>query len=93
MLPFSASLAPRPSPRSAHFSLAAAAALLLLGAGAVRAAGWPVDGATVRCDVQVIASPNEPEAGIIAIVPDGGLLPRSAPDPVVLDSKGKMLKS
>lgn len=75
------------------FSVAAVAAALLLGAGAVRAAAWPVENATVRCELQVIGSPNEPEAGIIAIVPDGGLLPRSAPDPVVIDSKGKVLKS
>ena len=76
------------------YSLAAAAAAVVLRAGAAQAPGaWPVENATVRCEVQMIASPNEPEAGVIAIVPDGGLLPRSAPDPVVIDSKGKTLKS
>ena len=66
---------------------------LLGGALKAAAAAWPVENATVRCEVQMVGSPNEPEAGVVAIVPDGGLLPRSAPDPVVVDSKGKTLKS
>ncbi len=81
-------------PSAIFFPAAVAAALLLLGANAAPvAAPWPVENATVRCEVQMIASPSEPEAGVIAIVPDGGLLPRTAPDPVVIDSKGKTLKS
>jgi TolA-binding protein len=72
----------------------AALAAGLVGTGAAAAAtNWPVENATVRFEVQLVASPNEPEAGVIAVIPDGGLLPRSAPDPVVIDTQGKTLKS
>ena len=83
----------KPAPRPSSL-LPLAAAALLLGLLSAQAAGdWAVEGATIRFQVQMVGSPNEPEAGVIAVIPDGGLLPRSAPDPTVVDSKGKTLKS
>jgi len=53
---------------------------------------WPVDKAVLRWDLQVTQAPSEPGAGVVAILPDGGILPRPAPDPVVM-SGGRELKS
>lgn len=72
---------------------AALSLALLMTATRSHAAPWQVEGASICFEVQVMASPSVPEAGIIAIIPDGGLLPRPAPDPVVVDAKGKILKS
>ena len=71
-------------------------AFLLIGTLAARAANksdWPIADAPIRFAVRVTAGPSIAEAGIVAIIPDGGLLPRPAPDPVVLDANGATLKS
>lgn len=70
---------------------------MLLGALAVSAgeakSGWPVADAPIRFEVHMTAAPSIPEAGVVAIIPDGGLLPHPTPDPVVLDANGATLKS
>jgi tetratricopeptide (TPR) repeat protein len=53
--------------------------------------GWPVEKALLRFEAQIAAHPSEPRAGILAILPDGGLLP-SSPEPAVTDAHGKPLK-
>ena len=67
--------------------------LILVTTIGARAADWRMEGAPIRFEVQLTSSPSTPEAGVIAIIPDGGLLPHPAPDPVVLDAGGKTLKS
>jgi hypothetical protein len=54
---------------------------------------WPVAGATVRFDLEITAQPTEPCAGIIALLPDGGILPRPLPEAVVRDAAGRELRS
>ncbi|MEI8233266.1 MAG: hypothetical protein WCH57_01120 [Verrucomicrobiota bacterium] len=72
--------------------LAAALPLLILPARAADEK-WAVPSAEVRFKVEIAEKPSDPEAGIVAIFQNGGLLPQSAPDSVVLDSTGKELKS
>jgi TolA-binding protein len=62
---------------------------VLLSAAALSLAdSWAVREASLRFDFTVQAQPSAPSAGILAFVPDGGLLP-TAPRPVVLDGAGK----
>ncbi len=64
----------------------------LMTGAAVWAADWAVDKATLCWEVEVTQSPSEPGAGVVLILPDGGILPRPAPDPVVM-AGGRELKS
>ena len=73
--------------------LAAGVLAASLAAGPVRAADWAVPEATVRAEAQMSEAPSDPSAGVLAIVPDGGILPRPGPAPVVFDSQGRELKS
>ena len=56
-------------------------------------AAWPVDEAAIRFDVEVVEPPSDPAAGVLAILPDGGLLPGRVPVPVVLSDSGRTLPS
>jgi tetratricopeptide (TPR) repeat protein len=67
-------------------------AAMLTTFSASAADDWAVDKAVLRWDVQVTQAPSEPGAGVVVILPDGGILPRPAPDPVVM-SGGRELKS
>lgn len=70
--------------------------LLLMAAGLVMNArsadDWADSKAVMRWDVRVSQAPSEPGAGVVVLIPDGGILPRPVPDPVVL-SGGRELKS
>ncbi|MCL1921481.1 MAG: hypothetical protein FWG50_10490 [Kiritimatiellaeota bacterium] len=56
-------------------------------------AQWPdwsvVPDATMRVDLRVNSEPPHPDLGVIAMIPDGGLLPAKNPTPDVRDSEGK----
>ena len=56
-------------------------------------AQWPdwsaVPDATMRVDLKVTSEPPHPDLGVIAMIPDGGLLPTRNPTPDVRDSEGK----
>ncbi len=66
--------------------------VLLVVISASAADDWAVDSAVLRWNLRVSQEPSEPGAGVVAILPDGGILPRPFPDPVVL-SGGRELKS
>lgn len=69
-------------------------ALILLGGTLVRAqAPWPIPGAAVRFEVQISSRPTMPVAGIVAILPDGGILPKGKLRADVVDEAGKPLKA
>lgn len=70
-----------------------AVGLLLPGARVSAAVPWAVEGATLRVQVEVSDPPSDPAAGVLAILPDGGLLPRPVPDATVLSSEGETLVS
>lgn len=73
----------------------ATAAMLLAAAGAARAEAppWTVGAATHRFEVGITTPASQPEAGNVALLPDGGLLPKPACDAVVTDAGGRELKS
>lgn len=55
---------------------------------------WRVQDASLRFKASVSGKPSPKEAGCVAIIPDGGLLPRPSADAVVIDDKtGKELLS
>jgi hypothetical protein len=54
---------------------------------------WAVPDAGVRFRVEVASQPDSPEAGMIALLPNGGALPGPFPNAVVLDSEGRQLHS
>ena len=54
---------------------------------------WHLATADLRFEMSISNRPREAVAGIIAVVPDGGILPRSKFKPTVVDSTGKPLKS
>lgn len=69
---------------------------LLLTAGALlladrAAAQWAVSDASLRFDYTVDSPPSAASAGVLVLVPDGGLLPTPAPRPAVFDENGKPL--
>jgi len=53
---------------------------------------WQVEQAPLRFDVIVYSDPSEPSAGVIATLPDGGLLPRPVPVPSVYTPDGQSLE-
>jgi TolA-binding protein len=67
------------------------AATAILAASSAGAAPWAVSDAPLRFDYAVESQPSTPAAGIVVLIPDGGLLPVPAPRPVVLDGAGKPL--
>ena len=69
-------------------------ALLLLPLFARASADhWAIEGAPLRFEVEVTQPPSEPSAGILAIIPDGGLLPRPIADATVVTPAGEALPS
>ena len=54
---------------------------------------WAVPGAQMRFPGEIESQPSSPDAGIIAILPNGGALPGPYPSAVVLDSAGHELAS
>jgi len=68
--------------------------LIFLGGTTVWAQGtWHILGAGIRFDVQITSRPKTPAAGIIAILPDAGILPKGKLKADVVDNAGKPLKS
>lgn len=55
-------------------------------------AQWRVNEATVKFSATVNGTPSPVEAGVVAIIPDGGVLPQPA-EAVVFDSAGQQLVS
>ncbi len=68
-------------------------AWLATGGAALAENVWLDNKASLRVDVEVTEAPTSPEAGIIAMIPDGGLLPKPVPEPVVYGADGKLLPS
>jgi hypothetical protein len=54
---------------------------------------WTVAAATHRFEVEIATPASQPEAGNVALLPDGGLLPKPACDVVVTDAGGRELRS
>jgi hypothetical protein len=52
---------------------------------------WPVAPAELRFELEITSQPSEPCAGVVVLLPDGGLLPRAAPGATVLDAAGNEL--
>jgi len=68
--------------------------LIFLGGTTVWAqAPWHMPGAAVRFEVQIASRPTMPEAGIVAILPDAGILPKGKLKADVVDNAGKPLKA
>ncbi len=53
--------------------------------------GWVVQDAAIRADFDVVKSPQEPEAGILLRLPDGGFLPSPEVSVDVRDASGAQL--
>ena len=70
-----------------------AGAMVLAAAARGQDAPWPVGAATHRFEVEIATPASQPEAGNVALLPDGGLLPKPACDVVVTDAGGRELKS
>lgn len=54
---------------------------------------WAVKDASVRFVVELVNEPSHPNAGYFVFIQDGGMLPGTFPEPVVVDEKGNALKS
>ena len=54
---------------------------------------WHIPGADVRFEVQITSRPTIPVAGIVAILPDEGILPKGKLKADVVDAAGKPLKA
>lgn len=70
----------------------AAAVLLSCAVSAMGQGTWKVSEAAVRISADVNGTPSPQEAGVIAIIPDGGVLPHPA-EAVVFDANGTELVS
>ena len=69
-------------------------ALIFLGGTTVWAQGpWHIPGAGVRFKVQITSHPTIPVAGIVAILPDAGILPKGKLKADVVNDAGKPLKA
>jgi hypothetical protein len=79
-------------PSAASLALAAALAACS-GSTPARAedTGWAVPEASARFEISVSTKPTHDSAGVIAVLPDGGLLPSPGPRLVVLDRRGAPL--
>jgi len=60
-----------------------------MGAGAQ--SDWVVSSATHRVRVEIVEPPSKPEAGVVAIVPDGGLMPGPAVRVEAREDSGRAL--
>lgn len=68
--------------------------MIFLGGTTGRAQGpWHIPGADVRFEVQITSRPTTPVAGIVAILPDAGILPKGKLKADVVDDAGKPLKA
>lgn len=67
------------------------AAWLIVAGVFAAPAGWFVDRASIRFEAEIAAPPTLPAAGIIAIIPDSGLLPRPSAEPVVVAEDNRTL--
>ncbi len=65
---------------------------LLLVVSAV-AADWAVPESPIRFELKITDRPSADCAGIVAVLPDGGLLPPGAFSPIVLDGENKKLSA
>ena len=69
------------------------AALLFFQLGTFAAENWQLPGAPVRFQLKLTRKPTHPSAGYIAQLPDGGILARNLPSPVVMTREGRELPS
>lgn len=53
---------------------------------------WSVPGANLRIRAEVTRHPTHPDAGVILIIPDGGILPTPHAVPTIVSSQGKHLR-
>lgn len=68
-------------------------ALILLGGLTARSESpWHIPAAETRFEMQITAHPTIPVAGIVAVLPDGGILPRGKLKADVVDDAGNPLK-
>ncbi len=67
--------------------------IFLGGATGWAQAPWHMPGAVIRFEVQITSRPTIPEAGIVAILPDAGILPKGKLKADVVDNAGKPLKA
>ncbi|MFA5344074.1 MAG: hypothetical protein WC381_08930 [Kiritimatiellia bacterium] len=68
--------------------------LIFIGGIAVRAQEpWPVAGAAARFEVRIASRPTTPAAGIVAVLPDSGILPRGKLKADVMGDAGNPLKA
>jgi tetratricopeptide (TPR) repeat protein len=66
----------------------------VLSASGVEISGdWAIKDASVRFVVELVNTPSHPSAGYFVFIQDGGLLPGSTPESVVVDENGNALKS
>ncbi|MCX7819489.1 MAG: hypothetical protein N2652_09850 [Kiritimatiellae bacterium] len=63
----------------------------LLTTNAAAPSGWVVSAATHRVRVEIVQPPSKPEAGVVAIIPDGGVLPAPAVRVDARDRNGRPL--
>jgi TolA-binding protein len=68
-------------------------ALMLLGSPALAQDKWAVPGSEMRFKAEIASPPSGPDAGVIAMLPNGGALPGPFPNAVVIDSGGKEIAS
>lgn len=74
-------------------SLAFSLLILLSGNPARAQEPWHVPGAEARFTVKITSHPTVPAAGIVAILPDAGILPKGKFKADVVDESGKSLKA
>ncbi len=69
------------------------AALLAVPVRAAAPEDWAVKEAPIRFALDLTVDPSHPSAGYFVTLPDGGILPGPAPDPMVFDEAGTRLTS
>ncbi|NQU10194.1 hypothetical protein HQ590_05360, partial [bacterium] len=83
----------RPQVSATRLALALSVPFLATAIALAQAPDWLLRDAEIRFEVEIVNGPSAPCAGVIALLPDGGLLPGSAPNPTVFDAAGKELAS
>ena len=69
-------------------------ALIFLGVSIAWAQSpWHIQGSDIRFEVEITSRPTTPVAGIVAILPDDGILPKGKLKADVVDDAGKPLKA
>ncbi len=76
-----------------HIGIGAIMALFLSASPARAQGAWHIPEASVRFEVQIASRPTIPVSGIVAILPDGGILPKNKLKAEVVDSAGKPLQA